>query len=120
MLVRIQAILTTLLFDHALRARLVAEPAAAAGSSAPASSSASTAASTSSSDATTTPAPAGEQQAADGEVGLAARLADLATADLANVLGGHQFLLVLLDVPLEFALGVGASSRPAKSAHGAR
>jgi hypothetical protein len=119
MLVRIQAIFTTLLFDHALRARLVAETAAA-NSSAPASSSASTAASTSSSDATNAPGPAGEQQAADGETGLAARLADLATADLANVLGGHQFLLVLLDVPLEFALGVGASSRPAKSAHGAR
>jgi hypothetical protein len=107
MLVRIQAILTTLLFDHALRARLVSEPA----TSTLASSSASVIASASGADTPGPPAsdaqPTGAPGAAHGEVGLAARLADLATADLTNVLGGHQFLTVLLDVPLELALGLG-------------
>jgi hypothetical protein len=112
-LARIHAILTSLLFNHELRACLVASSAAAAAaaaSSAPASLSSSTAASVSSSVTPSAPRPA------DGEARLAARLSDLATVDLANMLGGYQFLLLLLDVLLEFALGVGASLRRARIA----
>jgi ABC-type multidrug transport system fused ATPase/permease subunit len=39
--------------------------------------------------------------------GLGGFITDRATSDLQNILGGSQFLLVLLDVPLELALGIG-------------
>jgi ABC-type multidrug transport system fused ATPase/permease subunit len=68
---RTRALLTALIFDHALRVRATAAPSAAAPTA-----------------------------------GLSARITDLATADLANVLGGAQFLLPLLDAPLELALGL--------------
>jgi hypothetical protein len=97
-LVRIQAILTSLIYDQALRARLVAEPPSADAHD--------TASTTTASSAT---AVDNASPVIKTEPSLAGLIADLATSDLANILGGHQFLLVVLDAPLEFALGVGAS-----------
>jgi ABC-type multidrug transport system fused ATPase/permease subunit len=76
---RIQALLTALIFDHALRVRVVAAP----------------------------PESPSDSSNQAQHAGLSGLIADLATTDLNNVLGGNQFLLVVLDVPLETALGLG-------------
>ena len=97
-LARLQAVLTAIVFDHALRIRLVAEQADA-GTSRSASPADSAAESDDATLRASTPQgkPDGPTQAAAGKTAasnLAGRLNNLVTSDLENIGAGREFLFV--------------------------
>jgi ABC-type multidrug transport system fused ATPase/permease subunit len=81
MLLRVRALITSLVFDHSLRVRVVAAPPSSTSS-------------------------AGLNERTRGTPDLSGLIANLATSDLANILGGTEFLLIALGLGfLYFVLG---------------
>jgi ABC-type multidrug transport system fused ATPase/permease subunit len=118
---RVQALLTALIFDHALRVRVVASPSQGKDQEEqkPVDGHSGQDGTPNDDDLTPTPTPTAAPPAPGtngtgsnnsnptAHIGLSGLITDLATSDLQNILGGNQFLLIFLDAPLETLLTVG-------------
>jgi hypothetical protein len=99
-LVRVQAILTELIFEHGLRIRLKAEPSGEVSSSPGTGTQSPVAEPSSSSSSTNTKTPLQQPKKKDNLIG---KINTLVTVDVDRIAEAKEFLIVLLLVPVELA-----------------